>query len=134
MHRYDRGVPALHTGGTGCRTGWVSGAAFGGSYGQAGSGTRHNRRHSEGDGLSRAIWHTAIGIMTFDVDGGGLRFVHADGQVGVMFAEDMLNGRMRVVDERTQEVGVYESIEALVLGGWSIAAPIAPRFDTEEGR
>lgn len=67
--------------------------------------------------MSRAVWHTAIGIMTFDVDGGGaLRFVHADGQTGSITAEDLLEGRLRVVDERTREIGLYESVEALVLG------------------
>lgn len=68
-----------------------------------------------------ALWRTAAAIMAFDVEGGStLAFRHASGQVGTLSAEDNLNGRMRLVDERSGEVSAYDSVDALVRDGWSL--------------
>ncbi|MFB0492124.1 hypothetical protein ABIE45_004710 [Methylobacterium sp. OAE515] len=66
-----------------------------------------------------AIWKTAAAVMAFDVDGvTELRLKHANGQRGVISSEDILNGVMRVIDRRTLEISIYESVEAMVLDGW----------------
>ncbi|MCP1550203.1 MULTISPECIES: hypothetical protein [Methylorubrum] len=67
------------------------------------------------------LWRTAAAIMAFDIDGGGaLAFRHASGQVGTLSAEDNLNGRMRLVDERSGEISTYDSVNALIRDGWSL--------------
>lgn len=72
-------------------------------------------------GEEARLWRTAAAIMAFDVDGSGsLAFRHASGQIGTLSAEDNLNGRMRLVSERSGEVSTYDSVEALVRDGWSL--------------
>lgn len=66
-----------------------------------------------------AIWRTAAAVMAVDVDGvTELRLKHANGQEGVLSAEDILEGHMRVIDRSTLEVSIYESVEAMVSDGW----------------
>lgn len=66
-----------------------------------------------------AIWKTAAAVMAFDVDGvTELRLKHSNGQRGVISSEDILEGVMRVIDRRTLEVSIYDSVEAMVLDGW----------------
>jgi hypothetical protein len=68
------------------------------------------------------LWPVTAAIMAFDVDwGGSLAFRHTTGQTSSLSAADNLNGRMRLVDERTGEISTYQSIEAFVLDGWSVA-------------
>lgn len=79
-------------------------------------------------GEEARLWRTAAAIMAFDVDGSGaLAFRHTSGQTGMLSAEDNLNGRMHLVDPHSGEISAYDSVAALVEGGWSLCEDVVHR-------
>ncbi|CAA2158470.1 hypothetical protein MBRA_03746 [Methylobacterium brachiatum] len=77
---------------------------------------------AEARGLTDAVARLFAALINVDVVGAdALHLRHENGQSGYMAADDILEGRLRVVDPRTGEVSEYEHIEAIAVGGWSVA-------------
>ncbi|TNC09042.1 hypothetical protein FF100_27445 [Methylobacterium terricola] len=73
--------------------------------------------------IAHAVAREFAAIINVDVVGAdGLHLQHEDGQSGMIAADDLLEGRLRVVDRRAGEVSEYEHLEALVRAGWSSVA------------
>ena len=71
--------------------------------------------------VAHAVAHTFAAMINVDVVGAdALHLRHANGQLGLLTAADILDGRLRVVDTRTRETVTYEHIEAMVVAGWSV--------------
>lgn len=80
------------------------------------------RPRAEGLGLTDGVARLFAALITVDVVGAdALRLQHGNGQSGFIAADDILAGRLRVVDPRSGEISEYEHIEAIVVGGWSVA-------------
>lgn len=71
--------------------------------------------------LAHAVARTFAAMINIDVVGAdALQLRHANGQLGLLTADDILDGRLRVADARTRETVTYEHIEAMVVAGWSV--------------
>ena len=71
--------------------------------------------------LAHAVARTFAAMINIDVVGAdALQLRHANGQLGLLTAGDILDGRLRVADARTRETVTYEHIEAMVVAGWSV--------------
>ena len=83
-------------------------------------GSNHPVRNEAID-LNDAIARIFAALINVDVVGDeALHLEHRNGQRGLMTADDILDGCLRVVDARTREVSTYEHIAALIAAGWSV--------------
>lgn len=71
--------------------------------------------------VAHAVAHTFAAMINVDVVGAdALHLRHTNGQLGLLTADDILDGCLRVVDPRTRETVTYEHIEDMVVAGWSV--------------